>query len=227
MKILALTDIHGKGIIDFVRLQEIALNEKIDLIIIAGDLTTFGRVNDVKIVLEEIAKVNLPIFYIPGNMDDKNSGEHQFNNVYPLHGRIQEFHGYSFIGIGGSNPTPFRTPYTLSEKEIANLLQKVNTLRNKTLPLILVSHAPPKDSEADIVQESKHVGSESIRSFIESEKPLVVICGHIHESQTISQINSSIIVNPGAARHANAAVIALTNSDSNHIEVESKIISLK
>jgi Icc-related predicted phosphoesterase len=73
-------------------------------------------------------------------------------------------------------------------------------------PFIFVSHSPPFDTPLDVIYNGNHVGSMSIRKFIEkwSEKGLLIAAfhGHIHESphrsgsiQTI--IGDVLCMNPG------------------------------
>ncbi|MHA1532677.1 MAG: metallophosphoesterase family protein, partial [Candidatus Heimdallarchaeota archaeon] len=73
LKILGLADLHSRGRLAIDSLTRIVEEEKIDLIAVAGDLTNFGNPKKVKKVLEELDKLNKPIFYVPGNMDSENS----------------------------------------------------------------------------------------------------------------------------------------------------------
>jgi Icc-related predicted phosphoesterase len=54
-----------------------------------------------------------------------------------------------------------------------------------------------------------HVGSKSVRDFIEREQPDVVICGHIHEARGQDAIGRSKIVNCGPASKGYYAVIEI------------------
>jgi len=73
-------------------------------------------------------------------------------------------------------------------------------------PFIFVSHSPPYDTPLDVIYNGQHVGSLSIRRFIEkwSRKGLLLASfhGHIHESPSRSgaihtKIESSFSINPG------------------------------
>ena len=222
MRILGLTDLHSGGRFPVDDLQKLIQTEAIELLIIAGDLTTWGKTSQVKTVLEEIDKINIPIFYVPGNMDSKKSGDIEFSNVFPLHGRMRVFSGIYFVGLGASNKTPFSTPFTLSEKKLAEILEQAFADVPKGKPLFVISHAPPLNSEADKLYNDEHVGSSTVREFIERTNPLVILCGHIHESKSISKIDSTLCVNPGPARHRNAAIIEITKNNENELVATSK-----
>jgi len=57
----------------------------------------------------------------------------------------------------------------------------------------------------------RHVGSREIRRFIEMGKPFLCITGHIHESRGVDEIGETRIVNPGAFKNGNYAVIEIDN----------------
>ncbi|MBN1849977.1 MAG: metallophosphoesterase [Deltaproteobacteria bacterium] len=86
--------------------------------------------------------------------------------------------------------------------------------RNIDNPFIFVSHSPPYDTPLDVIYSGLHVGSLSIRRFIEtwSEKGLLIasLHGHIHESPTRSgsiqtKIGDAVCINPGQGNGQGAA----------------------
>ena len=223
MRILGLADLHSGGKFPVEDLQKLIQKESIELLLLAGDLTTFGKTSQVQTVLEEIGKIGIPIFYVPGNMDSKKSCDIELPNIFPLHGRMKKYSDIHFLGLGASNRTPFNTPFTLSEKKLAELLEQAFTKVPKGKPLFVVSHVPPFESEADKLHNGEHVGSSAVKEFIEREKPLAILCGHIHESKSISKINSTLCVNPGPARHRNAAIIEVIKNKEKKYVVTSEL----
>lgn len=67
---------------------------------------------------------------------------------------------------------------------------------------IWVCHSPPRDTRCDQIGAGRHVGSRSLRAFVERHQPPLVLSGHIHESPRVSAswrdaIGRTAIVNPG------------------------------
>ena len=57
----------------------------------------------------------------------------------------------------------------------------------------------------DVLYTGKHIGSKSVRDFIEKEQPFLTLHGHIHESPDMSgvwkqNIGKTISMNPGDAK---------------------------
>jgi Icc-related predicted phosphoesterase len=209
LKILATADYHSDG--EAFRRTAVKADElEIDIVTICGDITHFGSVTEGRKLLQSIAHINSSILFIPGNCDPPSLIE-KTGNLECIHGRCKQIRNLNFLGVGGSSPSPFNTPFELEEIDIAELLKQGLKSCNKHMESILVSHSPPKNTAVDMTYEKAHVGSISVRDFIEKIKPLLVVCGHIHESPGVDTINGSIIVNPGPARHKRCAIIDLTN----------------
>ena len=123
-----------------------------------------------------------------------------------LHGAYERYGDFVFIGVGGSIKSPFHTPFELTENEIMNVLKKGIDRSLTNYRCVLVSHNPPKNTKVDVTYTGDHIGSLSIRQFIEEIKPSIVFCGHVHESRGIDQIGDTLVVNPGPARHGYYAI---------------------
>ncbi len=67
---------------------------------------------------------------------------------------------------------------------------------------IFVSHSPPSDTHLDILMDGAHAGSKAIRSYIETNQPLLSLHGHIHESfhqsgRFACRLGHTVCFNPG------------------------------
>ncbi len=205
-KILAITDIH----FNLSNLRKILETVRdADLILIAGDITNFGKGSEAREVIKLFKAQNKPFFFVPGNCD--------YYNFFPqdvlqhdIHGKHVMVDDIAIIGIGGSIPTPFSTPFELSEEQLEKMLNEVfSSITGNVRRVILLSHTPPYNTLVDLTKTGFHVGSRNVRKFIETRKVDLVICGHVHEARNIDRIGNTLIVNPGPANVGNYAIIFL------------------
>lgn len=216
LKVLALSDIHRNQ--DAVRAvtKKIA-EEHVDAIFVAGDIS-HGNINEAIHILKILKGHHKPVFFVPGNMDSPELMNWNHGNIRNLHCKCESFNNYSLIGVGGSVYTPFNTHLEFAENEIAKTFRQSFSECSEKKKLILISHCPPKDTELDRTITGIHAGSKAVRQFIESEKPLLVITGHIHEARGIDKIGETMIVNPGPANLGRYGIIEL--NEKIHVELK-------
>ncbi|NYT00592.1 MAG: metallophosphoesterase [Methanocellales archaeon] len=213
MKILAMADIHG----DFPRVKSI-LNRagEVDAILVAGDITNFGPDIKAKEILDILAVSCKNVMAVPGNCDPRSVLRVvQNSSVKSLHDSSLELHDITFIGLGGSNITPFGTPFELSEDEMREIISRLmENIRGRT---VLLSHAPPRDT-LDFTANG-NVGSKAIREIL--DRLDLVICGHIHEARGTQRVGNTLVVNPGPASKGFAAIITINK------EMKTELIDLR
>ncbi|MDK2913781.1 MAG: uncharacterized protein PWQ79_696 [Thermococcaceae archaeon] len=213
MRVLAITDIHGK--LEAVhRLLKTLEHGDFDGIFIAGDITHFSGADVALKVLEPLLKTEKPIVAVHGNCDGRDVPELLEKLGIWAHDRRIEVNGMGVVGIGGSNITPFRTIWELTEKEIHWILE-----RNWREGDIILSHVPPYNTSADRVYSGHHVGSRALREFIEENEPPLVITGHIHEARSIDRIGDALIVNPGPLFRGYYSIVDLRERKAHLLEL--------
>jgi len=217
MKIIAFGDIHEQT----KNISKIKGLTSADYVVITGDITNYAGKKKAKKILDLITSYNSSIYAQFGNLDTQEVNDYLDELGINLHanGFIQQ--GIGIFGVGGSNPTPFNTPTEFSERQIENFLQKGYEKVKQFPVIIMVSHAPPIDTMLDIVGAKTHVGSSSVRNFIETFQPNLCLTGHIHESAGIDKIGNTTILNPGMLQ--NGGYIEVNINDEN-ITADLKII---
>ncbi len=213
MKILAIADPHG----NYSKISPIIEKAgKVDLVLIAGDITNFGP--DEK-ASELTGMFQVPVMAVPGNCDMESIlNTLERSDAINLHNKHKCIDNITFIGLGGSNPTPFNTPFELDEEEIEQkLLDLLASARSDSASKcrILLSHAPPHET-LDIVG-TNNVGSRSIRDVLDQFD--LVVCAHIHESRGVMKHNETFILNPGMACEGYAALINIDDKTKD-IQIE-------
>jgi len=213
MKILCIADIHGDRE-SVLRLRRYAIANKFENVLILGDFPDYDTFRNREKSLEEVRFVldslsNFRVLAIPGNCDTP-----EILNLFDeygvnLHENIAVFNDTTIIGLGGSAPTPFDTPFEMEEKEIYEKLEKLlNGI--KTERVVLAVHNPPLNTECDIMTPGVHVGSKAIRDIIERFQPEILLSSHIHESGgSTDTIGKTKVVNVGPLTHEMFGILHL------------------
>ncbi len=209
MLLIGITDIHGDvRALDRMNVELAAA----DLVVACGDLTTFGDKQEAKRVVDEIRRRCKRLLAVPGNCDTKECILHLEEAGCSLHEKIQIVDGIAFVGLGGSLPCIGPTPTEFTETQIAEMLDLAAENLSADMPFVLVAHEPPLNTLLDNANNGGHVGSASVRSFIETRNPILCLCGHIHESRATDRINETKIANPGPLRDGNYAYADISQS---------------
>jgi Icc-related predicted phosphoesterase len=75
---------------------------------------------------------------------------------------------------------------------------------------ILVAHCPPYQTAIDRIHSGLHVGSHSVRRFLETYQPDLCISGHIHEAPGEDVIGHTRLVNPGMLAQGGYVTVSCT-----------------
>ena len=206
--VLLIADLHGQfGKID----SFLDLNP--EAVFIAGDITNMGPVDAVD---EVLSRIDVPCFAVPGNCDPREIIETlEHSDTVCLHGSQINLGKLTIVGLGGSNPTPFGTPFEMTDKQIDDVLHRAMKKMEKTVHNVLLTHTPPFQTLDKI--NGEHVGSQSIRRHMKSFD--LVCCAHIHEQRGVMDIDGVKVINPGAAMDGYCAMLHF-GTESRDIKVE-------
>ena len=215
MKIIAVSDIHGH----YAEIDEILVQEQdFDVLVLAGDLTNQGKPAEAEAAVMSFQRYGKPVFVVAGNMDLPGTEERFQALGAGLNARGIIIGETGFFGVSGSPPTLFRTPYEISEEEIARRLEEGWRAVERTRHRILVPHAPPYRTKLDRTYIGMHVGSKAVREFVTHRRPDILICGHIHEARGVDTLGATRMVNCGQGGRGQYAVIEVGET----IQVENR-----
>ena len=213
MRIFAIADPHG----NYLKIKGLLEQAgQIDLALVAGDITNFGP--DEK-ALELFELFDVPVLAVPGNCDHPSILEVlDSSKAVNLHHKSYTVNDTVFIGSGGSNPTPFCTPFEMQECDIGSGIEEmIVAAENDKMDIVLLTHAPPYGVLDEI--PSGHVGCTSFSALIGRVK--LIVCGHIHEARGVVRAKGTVVVNPGMAASGYAALIEMKEDEQkNKIEVQ-------
>ncbi|MFQ6094833.1 MAG: metallophosphoesterase [Candidatus Bathyarchaeia archaeon] len=211
------TDFHGSEEA-FRSLASKAEETNAEILVICGDITHFGSLQDARYLLSLLVGLRLPVLFVPGNCDPPSLAAVEVEGAICIHGSFRSYNDVTFFGFGGGPISPFDTPFEMTEEEMTDFFSRKADEAVVNQRFILVSHTPPKDTRLDRIYSGRHVGSRSVRRFIEERKPSAVFCGHIHEARGVDKIGETIVVNPGPARHGCYALVSV--NDEIKVEVD-------
>ncbi len=177
-----------------------------------------------------------PIYVCPGNDDDPATDsllESSPPFVWIDRRVIPLAEGYWLMGFGGSNLTPWDTPREYDETQISAALMALGGSGGDWSRTICSIHVPPLDSGLDLCPELdsslqirtapgqvalKAIGSSAVRDFILKTRPLLDLCGHVHEAQGRFVLGDTLCVNPGSTFNQGALTGVLVDLEGGKVK---------
>ena len=211
MKLIVISDLH-----DSMRHVDLLRDTCVgaDALIVCGDFTTFGKHERVQTMADAVHIEGLPCYFVIGNCDAMGPAD-ELDGWRNLHGRVARLGDWLLAGVGGALPCPGHTPSEYSETEGASCLTRIReACGGDCSQLILVSHQPPYGTGTDLLPTGMHVGSHSLRAFIDEAQPAYCLTGHIHEAASRMQVGRTVVINPGPFSHGQIAVIEVPDRAS-------------
>lgn len=190
MKILAISDAHGDR--DFIRrMAEKGAKEKVDLVLIAGDVKGFD--GSFEGVIGPFKEKGLEVGIIPGN----HEGLAEIGFLVERYG-VKNLHGYVLkkgdIGIFGCGYGDIGI-HQLTEEDFFKTLKKGHDYLSGIKKKIMVTHVQPGGS---LLSLGIFPGSSGVRRAVEEFQPDIHLCGHVHESEGIEEvIGKTKVINVG------------------------------
>ncbi len=185
LRILAAADLHGD--VDIAkRLSAKGLKEKVDLVVLAGDI--YGYAEGEPGILELFRKAGQKVLFVPGNCDFDEEHEMLKKEGKSIHNYYVTYGGVGIVGIGNPN-----WKLSLDAGDLAEI--KRNFSRMKAGKRVLVSHLHAAGTKAEF---SGIPGDDVIREAVDEFKPDLLIAAHIHEGEGIEdKIGGTRVVQVG------------------------------
>ncbi|HEY7424968.1 MAG TPA: metallophosphoesterase family protein [Gemmataceae bacterium] len=193
MKLLLFSDLHA----DAAAARRLVKRARTaDIIIGAGDFGNIRR--GVGVCIAVLRAIDKPAVLVAGNNESTEElaeACRDWPQAHVLHGSGVTLDGVAFFGLGGGVPiTPFGSwSYDFTEEQAAELLADCPA------GCVLISHSPPKGA-VDQSSSGQSLGSVAVRDTILCQRPILVVCGHIHASAgQQAAIGPSTVINAGPA----------------------------
>jgi Icc-related predicted phosphoesterase len=206
MKLLCIADLHG----DHSALDRVLEDAgAVDMVLFGGDITNFGTPNAAEGLVRRAQQACSTVLAVAGNCDSAAIDQRLMELGVSLFGRGVMHSEFGLYGVSAMPPWQ-GTMYELTEEQIAAALETGRQQLRAPDREIVLSHPPPWNTDLDRTSRGDHVGSEAVRTFIEQNRPSLVVCGHIHESRGIERIGPTHIVNCGPAFRGHYALAEIT-----------------
>jgi len=172
-----------QGLKDFIRhINKITLS--IDLLVISGDLSDDGTISSYKIIKENLSKLVIPYYIIPGNHDNKKNMASVFTGHKYLNNYIDNriFHSFiiqniKIILLDSVSPGD---PHGSLTDGILKTLEVELDINNKSLVFL---HQPPFPSGIGFMDNQPYLNRNRLFNILsKAENLLLVGCGHIHRA---------------------------------------------
>jgi len=200
LKLIQITDLHLfnsmhgelRGVNTFQNLTSILKSiptrkEKIDIIIISGDISEDRSAGSYQLLKDELDKLEIFSLWLPGNHDD-------FRNMPSA---IRDEHVYNSATIGEWKFIFLDT--TIPGVDHGNLdkdeLKRLNTFlkEHKKSPTVVCMHHPPIDVDSEFIDRLGLMNKEKFWEVIDSNpSPKAILFGHVH--QVIDQRRNDILL---------------------------------
>jgi Icc-related predicted phosphoesterase len=199
MKLAAVADVHFRLADQEENIRQFAaVNQLADLLVMAGDLTNHGLVEEMEACLAVLAHVRIPIVAVLGNHDyesgkqDTLAGMARVAGVNVLDGTCYEYDGVGFAGTkgfaGGFAPyelMPFgeggiKKFVEIAEREAIKLDYGLAQLHSSR-KVAITHYAPVRET---VIGEPEPIfpflGSSRLGRVIDQHKPVLALHGHAH-----------------------------------------------
>lgn len=204
MRIAYVVDVHDR--FEAVG-QAISETGPVDLLVVGGDITTFGSPDDAERAIDLWRSLAPRLLAVAGNCDSPAIDERLVELGVSLDGRGSILGELGLAGVSAAPHSPLHTPHELPDDELgrrgAAALADVAGCRVR----IFCPHAPPYETACDRLRSGEHVGSPALRALVEREGPDLVLCGHIHEARATDELGPVQVVNPGPVASGHYALV--------------------
>jgi Icc-related predicted phosphoesterase len=197
MRIYAVADIHGHPERFDLVWRHLGAHRP-DVLVLAGDLGRRAAGG-----LARLARAGIPMLAVRGNGDP-----HRLEDLFAACPRFERLHlrrvtvaGVGFVGVDGTLPLPFASRLCLRERRCLDVLEAL--VDDGT---VLVGHPPPRGIR-DAVLGRIPSGSGSLKALIRNRRPVVYVCGHIHEQAGWARLGKTVVVNASMGRGGGGALV--------------------
>jgi Icc-related predicted phosphoesterase len=218
IRVAAAGDIHA-GTADGDRVREafVRVEEHADLVLLAGDLTQHGQVDEVCVVADACRELSIPVVAVLGNHDWHSDRAKDLSRALTEAGVVVLERTHTILPVGGASvgivgvkgfvggfgsqwanfgEPLFREAYAETTQDVDGLEHGLRAIEGCGIKIALLHYAP---IEATLVGEPERLwlvlGADRLAGPIREHRPHLVVHGHAHHGSFEGRIDSVPVYN--------------------------------
>jgi Icc-related predicted phosphoesterase len=213
MRIAAVADLHySPQTYDKIRDPMLRVRDDADLLVLAGDLTNYGRVAEMDSLLTMLVRLRLPIVAVLGNHDFESGHQEELMKLMAAEGiKILDGSGYEREGVGFAGTKGFlggfgrgtltafgepevKTFVQASVEEALKLERAMSQLRTERRVVVL-HYAPVADTvKGEPPEIYPYLGNSRLAEVVDRHGANFVLHGHAHHGSAEGKTTAGIPV---------------------------------
>jgi len=218
IRVAAAGDIHA-GTADGDRVREAfaRVEEQADLILLAGDLTQHGQVDEVCVVADACRDLETPVVAVLGNHDWQSDRAKDVSRALTEAGVVVLERTHTILPIGGVSvgivgvkgfvggfgsqwanfgEPLFREAYAETTRDVDGLQQGLRAIEGCGIKIVLLHYSPVEET---LIGEPERLwlvlGADRLAGPIREHRPHLVVHGHAHHGSFEGRVESVPIYN--------------------------------
>jgi Icc-related predicted phosphoesterase len=213
MRIAATADLHfSPQSYDRIREPFNRVRDEADVLVIAGDLTNYGKPDEMHSLLNALVRLRIPIVAVLGNHDYESGQEQELIKMMTTEGiKVLDGSSYERDGVGFAGTKGFIGGFgrgvltAFGEKEIKAFVQAsvdetmkleraLSMLR--TEKIVIVTHYAPiaETVKGEPVEIWPYLGSSRLAEVIDRHGAVLAVHGHAHHGQPNGKTTAGVPV---------------------------------
>lgn len=173
-----------------------------DVVLMTGDLTDKGTLEETGLLREIVAPLTAPVFLIPGNHDRREALRQVFGDLgyLPAEGTFLHYviEDYPLRMIGLDTVVPGAPHGELCAERLAWLAARLEEAPER--PTLLFMHHPPFRTGLDFMDSLKCRNGEALGALIEQHRQVErIVCGHVHRSIQLQWHGTTASIAPSSS----------------------------
>jgi Icc-related predicted phosphoesterase len=213
MRIAATADLHySPQTYDRIREQMTRVRDEADVLVLAGDITNYGRAQEMESALNNIVRLRIPIIAVLGNHDYESGQENELMQMMNAEGiKILDGTGYERDGVGFAGCKGFIGGFgrgvltAFGEREIKQFVQAtidetmkleraLSQIRSETR-VVVVHYSPIRSTvEGEPPEIYPYLGTSRLAEVVDRHGANLVLHGHAHHGQLEGKTSGGIPV---------------------------------